>query len=650
MCSPGILSAQLCALAFLILTFDSPIQSQTFRWQLQPSWLPAAQDSGPVVFSTELLPPSIYSMLSAGTLAVRWNQHFFPVGLYLANNELQAAFSIPASACTPGLIDVVLWNTASQQPLPYRAWVPVVLPARGSLFEANPSVDRVVVAVGTNAPGTAGEGDAIQMFQLSTGKLIQTIKLSAPQRVVALTPDTKYAWVVRDDSHGRIARLNLASRAFDESLQVNYPTPANGPPESTIWGAQVYRQDPRILLVATGNVGFVLEYVDGVLVNNGPATNWQSNYPLVLDDTGRLMIASHQLCEISATAGFTNCQQMSVPSRVLPTAVWRDKYLDNGGTVHEIATGQVVGTLLDVGALYLPESDRLFFDGRFADGTSLETYTRLISIDFSPAPTDRIWAPDWMAAQTEAGILIAHVPQLLPLPSFPVQGLVDAATNQSGPIAAGEILSIYGQNLGPATGAGPVIESGLQLSSDVEQTSVLFDGAPGSILFAGSDQINAIAPESVAGSNSVSVQVVHYGIPSARVPVPAASYAPGLFSYAVQGKSYLAALAPSGVLESPAAPLARGKVATFWGTGLGLPTGQDSASIPGRAAELPLLPTISIQGHSLPVLYAGASPGLTAALAQINVQIPADSPTGDALEVQISIDGQNQQTGLVAIQ
>jgi uncharacterized protein (TIGR03437 family) len=50
------------------------------------------------------------------------------------------------------------------------------------------------------------------------------------------------------------------------------------------------------------------------------------------------------------------------------------------------------------------------------------------------------------------------------------------------------------------------------------------------------------------------------------------------------------------------------------------------------------------------VLYAGASPGLTAALTQINVEIPDNAPVGDALDVQISIAGQAQDAGLVAIQ
>ena len=645
-----VVNAQLGAFAFVVLGFGSPIFGQTFQWQIQPPWLPAATDSGPIVFSIEGLPAAIYAMLSSGTLAVRWNQQFLPVNLYSANNELQADFSVPASACTPGLIDAVLWNTATQQPLPYRVWVPVILPTQASIFEADPASNRVVSA-GAGAPGTTAQnGDSIEVFQLSTGKLMQTIPLSAPQRVVAFTPDTQYAWVVQDDQHGLLARFNIATQAFDEKFQVTYPTPPNSVPESTIWGAQVYRQDPQILLVVTGNAGFVLEYVDGTLVNNGSPTNWQSNYPLVLDDTGRVMFGAQEVCQVSATAGFSNCQPISVPSRDSPTTIWGDKYLDTAGVVRNITTGQMVGMLLDVSALYLPESDRLFIYDEFVDGTSLEVYTALPGMSFASAPTNRIWAPDWMATQTENGILVAQVPQLLPLPSFAASALVNAATNEPVSIAAGEIISIYGQNLGPADAAGPVVDLGLQLSGEVEQTSLLFDGIEGSILFAGPDQINAVVPDSAAGEDSVNVQVVHYGIPSARVAAPVSSYAPGLFTYSLQGESYLAALSPSGAVQSPTAPLTRGTVATFWGTGLGLPTDTTSDSIPVRASELPVLPTITIGGQAATVLYAGASPGLTAALTQINVQIPETTPVGGALDVQISIAGQTQDAGLVAIQ
>jgi len=591
-------------------------------------------------------------MLSAGTLAVRWNQQVFPVSLYVANNELQAEFTVPASACKPGLVDAVLWNTATQQPLPYRVWVSVVLPTRGSIFEADPTSDRFVSA-GVGSPATiAQSGDSIDIFQLSTGKLIQTVPLSPPQRVVAFTPDTQYAWVVQDDQQGRLARLNLATQKLDEQIQVHYPKPPNSVSESTILGAQVYREDPRILLVVTGNQGFLLEYVDGVPVNNGSPTNWQTSYPLVLDDIGRVMIGSQELCEVSATIGFSNCQPMSVKVGFWPTAVWSGKYVDTSGNVRDVSTGQVVGTLPNAAALYLAESDRLFMDGNFADGTSLEVYTKLngLSLSLTPSPTNRIWAPDWMAVQTQNGILVAQVPQLLPLPSFPAQGLVNAATNQSVPLSAGEIISIYGQNLGPASGAGPVVDLGLQLDDAVEQTSVVFDGVNGAVLFAGLNQINAIVPDSVSGQDSVPVQVVHYGIPSARVTMQVSAYAPGLFSHPVQGKPYLVALTQSGALQSPTAPLTRGTVATFWGTGLGLPPDENSHSVVARPAEVAVLPTISIGGHNVPVLYAGGSPGLTAALTQINVQIPNDALVGDAMDVQISVAGLTQDAGFVAIQ
>jgi uncharacterized protein (TIGR03437 family) len=312
--------------------------------------------------------------------------------------------------------------------------------------------------------------------------------------------------------------------------------------------------------------------------------------------------------------------------------VWKNKCYD-GLNVIDLTSQTILLTIGPVGVEnYLPESNRLVFTGYqgmlFADGDSLEMYADFgLETPLGREAPQRVWAPDWMLIRAVAilpdfeeipGILIGHIPQLARAPAVTAQGVVNAATGLPGPIAPGEIVSIFGQNLGPVVAAGPTIEEGLRFATAVEQTKVLFEGVPGVVLYAGLDQINAVVPETVQQLDSAAVQVVHYDIPSQRIAASVTPYSPGIFSYIAEGKAYAAATNSDGVIEGPTSPFGRGSVATFYATGLGLAQGETTDSIAARPSPLPILPSISIGGHTAKILYAGVSPGLTAALTQIN--------------------------------
>jgi hypothetical protein len=81
-------------------------------------------------------------------------------------------------------------------------------------------------------------------------------------------------------------------------------------------------------------------------------------------------------------------------------------------------------------------------------------------------------------------------------------GVVNAANYLTGPIAPGEIISIFGGSL---------------------QREVTFDGERAEVLFASPTQVNAIVPASVAGR---SITLIEAG---PRVEMPVAATAPGIF-------------------------------------------------------------------------------------------------------------------------
>jgi uncharacterized protein (TIGR03437 family) len=290
------------------------------------------------------------------------------------------------------------------------------------------------------------------------------------------------------------------------------------------------------------------------------------------------------------------------------------------------------------GGLYLLDADTLEFLAPI-EGVSMSARGQL-----------GIVTPDWLLFPGNNGLLVTRLAALGPAPSISAQGIVNGATGQSGAIAAGEIVSLFGSNLGPDPGAGPSLETHISLSTEVEHTQVRFDGLPAAILFTGGGQINAVVPEGVRDNGQILVQVFRNSVPSPKVFVDAAPYRPGLFSYVAGGKPYAAATDDAGRLQGPKAPLARGKPATFYGTGVGLAPGLAANAVAVRPAALAATPSMTIGGRPVEVTYAGAAPGLTAGVAQLNVIIPKDAPPGDAIEAIVTVGGRSQGGVWVAIQ
>jgi uncharacterized protein (TIGR03437 family) len=592
--------------------------------------------------------PETFELLYQGAVSVRWNGHFLPVQINLGTPP-SVTFVVPASLNTPGLAEFTLWNTLAGQPLPYGGRVVVVIPVKAALYEVDVAGDRLVAAI-TGDGTDSGTGGQVNIYSISSGALKQSAPIPMTGRVLALSPDTQFAWVASDEANGKIARLDLANGQLDTPFQVSL---GSSPPYTL--SAQVDTQDTRVLFVLTSSRGNskLQAYVEGVLLPN-PAPDG-TTLPLALDDRGRFLVYRGQACIVDSTAGFTNCVVL-VPGQISQLqAVWKNYAVAAGGLIDLTTGATVIGSYPAVDVKYLKESSRLLltqnYDMYVADADSLEILADVtFATPWLPEPPKRIWAPDWVLRRSVEGIFIGRVAELGPAPSFGADGVANAANGRTGLIAPGEILSLYGQNLGPAAGAGPIVESGLKLASDVEHTEVFFDGVSGAILYTGTGQINVVAPETLVPGSTVTIQVVRYGIPSPAVDIPVTQMSPGLFGYMTEGRLYAAALTSDFQLQGPGSPLQRGKAAVLYGTGIGLPASKTSDEIADRPSEVAVRPTISIGGHPAEVLYAGGSPGLTAGLTQINIIVPPDTPTGTAVEVVITAGGQSAGGLWVAVQ
>jgi uncharacterized protein (TIGR03437 family) len=235
-------------------------------------------------------------------------------------------------------------------------------------------------------------------------------------------------------------------------------------------------------------------------------------------------------------------------------------------------------------------------------------------------------------------------------PRISVEGITNAASFLAGPVAPGEIISIFGTDLGPTSGVGGGLNAQGRLETTVAGTQVFFDGIAAPLFYVRNDQINLEVPYSVAGKQTVQVQVSSQNVLSNTVTVPVAATAPGIFAYS-GGKDQAVMLNEDGSFNSPSEPAKPGTVVVFWATGEGQtnPPGVDGklATPPYPAPVAPL--SITIGG--LPVGtpdFAAAAPGFTG-LMQINARVPQGVQPGKAVPVVLTIGGRDSQPGLTMV-
>jgi uncharacterized protein (TIGR03437 family) len=197
-----------------------------------------------------------------------------------------------------------------------------------------------------------------------------------------------------------------------------------------------------------------------------------------------------------------------------------------------------------------------------------------------------------------------------------------------GVIAPGEILPLYGYNLGPAqlVVAGP--DSNGSFPTTLAGTRLLIGGQAVPLLYSSAGQISGLAPLALTGDANglTTIQVEYQGVGSAVVTATVVPTSPSLFGVVVN---------QNGTINSPANPAAPGSVVWMYcsGCGVTVPPGVDGA----LATSIAWLATgvgIYVGDQIATVAYAGAAPGLLNGIAQINVVIPSGI-SGDALGIGI---------------
>ncbi|MEP7362434.1 MAG: IPT/TIG domain-containing protein [Acidobacteriota bacterium] len=233
-------------------------------------------------------------------------------------------------------------------------------------------------------------------------------------------------------------------------------------------------------------------------------------------------------------------------------------------------------------------------------------------------------------------------------PKISTGGVVNGASFAAAPapIAPGALISIFGTNMSTTTAGA----ASLPLPTALGGTQVLMNGQLARLIFVSPGQINAQAPWELAGSSSVNVRVVNSGVPSNTVTNNTGPAGPGIFTVAPTTAGIVTHGA-DGSLVTAANPAARGEIVVVYATGLG-PVSNTPASgnaSPGGPLARLIGQTIVTFGSSQfgTVLFSGLAPGFVG-LFQVNVQVPAASPVGDNVQLQI-IAGTVSNTVTIAV-
>jgi trimeric autotransporter adhesin len=239
-------------------------------------------------------------------------------------------------------------------------------------------------------------------------------------------------------------------------------------------------------------------------------------------------------------------------------------------------------------------------------------------------------------------------------PGPQVWAVANAASYAAGTISPGEIVTIYGIGLGPASlsvfpGTSPLPTS---LPATGAATSVTVDGVSAPLIYTSATQVSCIVPYAAAaksGSN-VDIVVTYNAVDSTALQVAVVDAQPGVFTVDSSGIGQGAILNYNSTtgdytVNGSANAAAKGSIIVIYMTGYGQtnPVGDETQLIAGTVVPV-VVPTVTIGGQSAAVQAAQAPLNSVAGLLQINATVPATVTAGNTVPVIVSVGTTPSQT------
>ncbi len=524
----------------------------------------------------------------------------------------------------------------------------MTLDTAGNLYIADTANNRVrkitpagtiTTAAGTGAAGYSGDGGPGPQAQLN-----------AP---TGLTADTDGNVYIADSKNNRIRKLlpdgTLLSIAGNGNASYfGDGGPANAASMHAPQGIY-FASGERIYIADSGNQRIRELLPDGTITtvagnggrgpngDGGPALTAQLNTPtgVTLDAAGNIYIADQgnnrvrvvtpdgKISTFAGAAAFGLGDGGPATSALLsaPTAVAADSagnvYVSDTGhnRVREISGGTIT-TLAGTGAC-------------------------CYSGDGGPAGAATLNGPSGLLVDAAGRVLVAdsennalRLIQPAATGAGPaISSIANAASNQTGAIAPGEIVVIFGSGLGPAQLAPAPASSGIA-PAQFDGVVVTVNGIPAPLVYVSAKQVSAIIPAGATGQNA-QVAVQYLGQTSTAVTVPLAAAAPALFTVNSSGTGQALAINADGSLNGTSHPATPGSTVTLYLNG-----------VPSQFLAGPL--TLTIGGQQATIVNSSLpspAPGVTA----IAVQAPfgTSAVTASAVGLQVGAISSSENVTVV---
>jgi uncharacterized protein (TIGR03437 family) len=232
-----------------------------------------------------------------------------------------------------------------------------------------------------------------------------------------------------------------------------------------------------------------------------------------------------------------------------------------------------------------------------------------------------------------------------PLPS--VTSVGNGASYAQGQVAPGEVLTLFGTGLGPATPVTAQVVNG-NLTTQLGGVQVLVSGVLAPMIYASATQVSAVVPYEVARFPVAAVGIKYLGQTSNIVSLPVVPTAPGIFT---QNQSGTGAVGFNGdfSVNGPNNPAPKGSTMVFFLTGEGQ---TNPAGVTGTINStpnmnpMPVAPiTVTIDSQPTTYSYAGGIEGVVEGIMQLNVVVPASARSG-TVPIMVTIGANGTQSGV----
>ena len=231
-------------------------------------------------------------------------------------------------------------------------------------------------------------------------------------------------------------------------------------------------------------------------------------------------------------------------------------------------------------------------------------------------------------------------------------GVVNAGSYAAEGVAPGSIVSIFGTNLAGSLAVASTIPLSTTLG---DVTSVTFNDIPAPFYFVSGGQINAQLPWNVlpsgTASGPVNVVLARSTGTSAPQSVNVVPSMPGIFTVSQNGLGQAIATdnndgaisAPTGSIAGVTThpiSLSSGHALIIWCTGVGpvTPSIENGVAAGSELRNTVAQPKVLIGGVEAQFVYSVLSPQYVSEN-QIGVVPAANTPTGDAVSLQIQVNG-----------